>query len=342
MRSVIPTRDLLGRELRDLRVSVTDRCNFRCRYCMPKETFGPGFRFLPRSEILTFEEITRVVEAATWLGVTKVRLTGGEPLLRRDLPTLVDMLSQLPRVADLAMTTNGFLLARSARALAAAGLQRVTVSLDSIDPQVFRLMNGVDLAIEPVLEGIQAAAEAGLGPIKLNAVIRRGLNEDGILELAAFARKHGYVLRLIEYMDVGESHGWRMEEVLPSSEVLALIGAEWPLEAVESGHPGDVAQGYRYLDGGGEIGVISSVTEPFCGACSRLRLTADGKLHTCLFARLGHDLRPRLRQGADREALIAELRAIWGVRADRYSELRSSQTRQPAAVGKPEMSYLGG
>jgi cyclic pyranopterin phosphate synthase len=309
---------------------------------MPKETFGPGFRFLPRSEILTFEEITRVVEAATWLGVTKVRLTGGEPLLRRDLPTLVEMLSALPRLVDLAMTTNGVLLARSARALAAAGLRRVTVSLDSIDPQIFRLMNGVDLAIEPVLEGIEAAAEAGLGPIKLNAVIRRGLNEDGILELAAFARKHGYVLRLIEYMDVGESHGWKMEEVVPSSEVLALIGAEWPLEAMVAGHSGEVAQGHRYLDGGGEIGVISSVTEPFCGACSRLRLTADGKLHTCLFARLGHDLRPRLRQGADREALVDELRAIWGVRADRYSELRSSQTRQPAGVGKPEMSYLGG
>jgi cyclic pyranopterin phosphate synthase len=336
------TLDLLGRPLGDLRVSVTDRCNFRCRYCMPKETFGPGFRFLPRSEILTFEEITRVVEAATTLGVTKIRLTGGEPLLRRDLPTLVEMLAALPGVTDLAMTTNGALLAGSAKRLAAAGLQRVTVSLDSVDPHIFSLMNGVDQPIEPVLEGIRAAAEAGLGPVKLNAVIRRGLNERGILELAQFARENGYVLRLIEYMDVGESHGWRMEEVVPSAEVLALIGARWPLEPEEARSPSDVAQAHRYRDGGGEIGVISSVTEPFCGACSRLRLTADGKLHTCLFARLGHDLRPLLRAGEDRQTLIEELRAIWGIRADRYSELRSSQTAKHAEVGKPEMSYLGG
>lgn len=337
-----PTYDLLGRPLRDLRVSVTDRCNFRCRYCMPKETFGPGFRFLPRSEVLTFEEIARVVEAATALGVTKVRLTGGEPLLRRDLPALVRMLAQLPGLADLAMTTNGSLLAKWAGELAAAGLQRVTVSLDSVDPQTFRLMNGVGLPLEPVLEGIAAAEKAGLGPIKLNAVIRRGLNEDGVLELARFAREHGYILRLIEYMDVGESHGWRMEEVVPSSELLALIGAEWPLEPKEASNQADVAQRFRYRDGGGEMGVISSVTAPFCGACSRLRLTADGRLHTCLFARLGYDLRPRLREGCDRRVLIDELRAIWGVRVDRYSELRSSQTEPSETVGKPEMSYLGG
>lgn len=336
------TRDRLGRPLSDLRISVTDRCNFRCRYCMPKETFGPGFQFLPRSEILTFEEITRVVEAATALGVSKVRLTGGEPLLRRNLPTLVEMLASLPGIADLAMTTNGALLARWAQPLAAAGLQRVTVSLDSVDPQVFRLMNGVGLPIEPVLEGIEAAVAAGLGPIKLNAVIRRGLNEEGVLELAAFARQHGSILRLIEYMDVGESHGWRMEEVVPSSELLALIGAKWPLAAEQARNPADVAQRYRYRDGGGEIGVISSVTAPFCGACARLRLTADGKLHTCLFARQGHDLRSQLRQGADRQALIEELGVIWGNRSDRYSELRSSQTKNPAVVGKPEMSYLGG
>jgi cyclic pyranopterin phosphate synthase len=342
MNPVTPTQDLLGRPLRDLRVSVTDRCNFRCRYCMPKETFGPGFRFLPRAEILAFEEITRVVEAASSLGVTKVRLTGGEPLLRRDLPALVGMLAALPGVSDLAMTTNGALLARWAEELAQAGLQRVTVSLDSVDPEVFRLMNGVGLPIEPVLEGIEAAVQAGLGPIKLNAVIRRGLNEGGILELANYARDHGHVLRLIEYMDVGESHGWKMEEVVPSAEVLALIGTSWPLERAEPHHSADVAQRYRYRDGAGEVGVISSVTAPFCGDCSRLRLTADGRLHTCLFARQGHDLRPRLRAGVDREELIEELRGLWAARADRYSELRASQTQRPAALGKPEMSYLGG
>lgn len=309
---------------------------------MPREVFGPGFRFLPRAEILTFEEIVRVVEAATALGVTKVRLTGGEPLLRRDLPTLVGMLAELPGLADLAMTTNGFLLGKWAQPLAAAGLRRVTVSLDSVDPHTFRLMNGVDLPIEPVLEGIEAAAQAGLGPIKLNAVVRRGLNEDGILELAAYAREHGYTLRLIEYMDVGESHGWKMEEVVPSAELLAVIGARWPLVPERAKNAGDVAQRYRYQNGGGELGLISSVTAPFCGTCSRLRLTADGKLHTCLFARQGHDLRPRLRQGLDRRELVEELRAVWGVRVDRYSELRSGQTQPPAAVGKPEMSYLGG
>ncbi|MGH7642681.1 MAG: GTP 3',8-cyclase MoaA [Candidatus Dormibacteria bacterium] len=337
----MPTHDLLGRPLGDLRVSVTDKCNFRCRYCMPKETFGPGFQFLPRAEILTFEEITRVVEATIALGVTKVRLTGGEPLLRRDLPTLVRMLADLPGLDDLAMTTNGALLASWAKPLAAAGLGRVTVSLDSVDPQVFSLMNGVDQPIGPVLAGIAAASEAGLGPIKLNAVIRRGLNDEGIVGLADFARQHGYLLRVIEYMDVGESHGWRMEEVVPSSEVLERVGARWPLTPVEARSPADVAQRYRYLDGGGEIGVISSVSAPFCGACSRLRLTADGKIHTCLFARLGHDLRAQLRQGISRQGLIDELGAVWAIRADRYSELRSSHTEHSGAA-KPEMSYLGG
>ena len=337
-----PTQDQLGRRLRDLRVSVTDRCNFRCRYCMPASIFGPGFRFLPRSEILDFEEITRVVEAATTLGVTKVRLTGGEPLLRRDLPVLVRMLAALPGVSDIAMTTNGVLLARWAEELADAGLDRVTVSLDSIDPDVFRLMNGVGLPVESVLEGIAAAVRAGLGPIKLNAVVRRGLNDGGILELAAYARDHGHTLRLIEYMDVGESHGWKMDEVVPSSEVVAMIGAAWAVEPADADHPSDVARNYRYSDGAGEFGVISSVTQPFCRDCSRLRLTADGKLHTCLFARQGHDLRPLLRGGACREELIQELRTIWTRRADRYSELRPGVGQGATAVAKPEMSYLGG
>ena len=342
MNPVEVTQDLLGRPLRDLRVSVTDRCNFRCRYCMPLSTFGPGFRFLPRAEILTFEEIRKVVEAATCLGVSKVRLTGGEPLLRRDLPVLVQMLSALPAVSDLALTTNGALLAGQARALALAGLHRVTVSLDSVDPEVFRVMNGVGLPIEPVFEGIAAAVEAGLGPVKLNAVIRRGLNDGGILDLAAYAREHGHTLRLIEYMDVGESHGWKMEEVVPSAEVISVIGSRWDLERADAHHPADVAQRYRYLDGAGEVGVISSVTAPFCADCSRLRLTADGKLHTCLFARQGHDLRTLLREGADRQDLLDALSRVWTTRSDRYSELRSSQGEQAAAVGKPEMSYLGG
>lgn len=336
------SQDLLGRRLRDLRVSVTDRCNFRCRYCMPVSTFGPGFRFLPRAEILDFEEITKVVEAATDLGVTKVRLTGGEPLLRRDLPVLVRMLAALPGVSDLAMTTNGVLLASWAEKLADAGLQRVTVSLDSVDPDVFRLMNGVGLPVETVLEGIAAAVRAGLGPIKLNAVIRRGLNDDGIVELAGYARDHGHTLRLIEYMDVGESHGWKMAEVVPSAEVIAMIADTWAIEPIDADHPSDVARQYRYSDGAGEFGVISSVTAPFCRDCSRLRLTADGKLHTCLFAREGHDLRPQLRGGATREELIEELRGIWTNRSDRYSELRSGAGSGDPAAAKPEMSYLGG
>jgi cyclic pyranopterin phosphate synthase len=342
MTLVATVQDLLGRSLGDLRISVTDRCNFRCRYCMPRETFGPGFRFLPRAEILTFEEITRAAEAAAQLGVTKLRITGGEPLLRRELAALVQQLASIPGIDDLAMTTNGALLARSVEALAQAGLQRVTVSLDSVDPDVFRLMNGVGLPLEPVLEGIDAAVRAGLGPVKLNAVIRRGLNEDGILALAEYARAGGHILRLIEYMDVGETHGWRMEEVMPSREVISLISSTWPLDPVASKARSDVAQRYRYRDGQGELGVISSVTEPFCGDCSRLRLTADGKLHTCLFARQGYDLREVLRAGADREELVDALRGVWRVRSDRYSELRSQSASGPAALPKKEMSYLGG
>jgi len=342
MNFVAPVQDLLGRSLGDLRISVTDRCNFRCRYCMPRETFGPGFRFLPRSEILTFEEITRVADAAASLGVTKLRITGGEPLLRRELAALVQQLASIPGIDDLAMTTNGALLARSVEELAQAGLHRVTVSLDSVDPDVFRLMNGVGLPVEPVLAGIVATVRAGLGPVKLNAVIRRGLNEDGILALAEYARAGGHILRLIEYMDVGETHGWRMEEVMPSREVISLISSAWPLDPVASKAPSDVARRYRYRDGQGEVGVISSVTAPFCGDCSRLRLTADGKLHTCLFSRQGYDIREVLRAGADREELVEALRRVWRLRSDRYSELRSQPIAGPASPPKKEMSYLGG
>ncbi|MGH7698743.1 MAG: GTP 3',8-cyclase MoaA, partial [Candidatus Dormibacteria bacterium] len=335
-------KDRLGRPLTDLRVSVTDRCNFRCRYCMPSEIFGPGFRFLSRAEILSFEEIAEVVEVATELGVTKVRLTGGEPLLRRQLPALVEQLVALPAVRDLAMTTNGALLGRWAQPLAQAGLHRVTVSLDSVDPEVFQQMNGVGVGLDQVLAGIEAAVAAGLGPVKLNAVVRRGLNDDGILDLAAYARDQGHNLRLIEYMDVGESHGWRMEEVVPGRELLATISGRWPLEPVAAARGSEVASRYRYLDGGGELGLITSVTQPFCGSCSRLRLTADGRLHTCLFSSGGHDLRSLLRGGQGHAALRAELERIWVAREDRYSELRAGRTVAGQRLPKPEMSYLGG
>ena len=333
--------DRLERPLCDLRVSVTDRCNFRCSYCMPMAVFGPGFQFLPRSEVLSFEEIATVVEAATSLGVTKVRLTGGEPLLRRELPRLVERIAGVSMVQDLALTTNGALLGRQAHDLAAAGLRRITVSLDSVDPAVFRLMNGVGVELATVLDGLSAAEAAGLAPIKLNAVVRRGLNDGGILDLANFARRNGYQLRLIEYMDVGESHGWRLDEVVPSAELLTTIEAMWPLEAVSPNYPGEVARRFRYRDGQGEIGLISSVTAPFCGGCTRLRLSADGRLHTCLFSRGGLDIRPVLRNGGGREQVAVALRTLWGDRRDRYSDERAART--PSALPpKVEMSYLGG
>ncbi len=333
--------DQMGRPLRDLRVSVTDRCNFRCGYCMPREVFGPGFKFLPRSEVLTFEEITVVVRAAVALGARKVRLTGGEPLLRRDLPELVRMLAQVDGVEDLAMTTNGALLDRYAAPLAEAGLNRVTVSLDSVDPVVFEAMNGVGVELEQVLRGLESAAATALHPVKLNAVIRRGVNDQGIVPLAAFARDRGYVLRLIEYMDVGETHGWRLEEVVPAREVVARISARWPLDPVAPAYPGEVASRFRYRDGGGEVGVISSVTAPFCGGCTRLRLSADGRVHTCLFSRGGLDLRPTLRSGAGQSGAEAALRSLWSARRDRYSEERAEMSADHLAP-KVEMSYLGG
>ncbi len=334
-------QDRRGRPLRDLRVSVTDRCNFRCAYCMPKEVFGPGFKFLPHADVLTFEEIVEVVRAAVALGVRKVRLTGGEPLLRRGLPELVRMVAGIEGVEDLAMTTNGALLERYALPLAEAGLKRVTVSLDSVDPEVFLAMNGVEVELDQVLRGLDAAVKAGLKPVKLNAVIRRGLNDSGIVALAQFARERGHILRLIEYMDVGESHGWRLEEVVPAREVIETIGSHWPLEAEPPSYPGEVASRFRYLDGQGEVGVISSVTAPFCGGCTRLRLSADGRLHTCLFSRGGVDVRPLLRSHPTPGAIEAALRSLWGDREDRYSEERSQQTAS-ARRPKVEMSYLGG
>jgi GTP 3',8-cyclase len=330
--------DRLGRPIRDLRVSVTDRCNFRCVYCMPKEVFGRDYPFLPRAELLTFEEIERLARAFAALGVEKIRITGGEPLVRRDVETLVAMLARIPGL-DLTLTTNGALLARKAQALKDAGLDRITVSLDSLDDATFRAMNDVDFPVARVLAGIDAALAAGLDPVKVNVVVKRGVNDDGVVAMARAFRGTGVVVRFIEYMDVGHTNGWRMDDVVPAAEIVAAIDSEYPLEPVEPGYRGEVAGRWRYRDGNGEIGVISSVTQPFCRDCTRARLSADGKLYTCLFAVRGHDLRALLRGGASDGELAAALRAIWSARTDRYSELRSAET---AGLEKVEMSYIGG
>ena len=342
-------RDRLGRPLRDLRISVTDRCNFRCTYCMPKEIFDRDYRFLPHADLLSFEEITRVVQSFIALGVEKVRLTGGEPLLRKDLHRLVEMLARLTtidgRPLDIALTTNGSLLARKAQALADAGLRRVTVSLDGLDDAVFRRMNDVDFAVTEVLAGIDAAAAAGLGPVKVNMVVKRGVNDSEVVPMARHFRGTGHIVRFIEYMDVGSSNGWRMVDVVPSSEVVERIGREVaPLAAIDANYPGEVAERWRYGDGSGEIGVISSVTQAFCRSCTRARLSTEGMLYLCLFADRGYDLRRLLRGAADQPAadgavLQTSIARIWGERADRYSELRSEATAQRPKV---EMSYIGG
>ena len=330
--------DTLRRPLRDLRISVTDRCNFRCVYCMPKEVYGRDWRFLPRRQLLSYEEIERLVRIFVALGVEKIRLTGGEPLVRRDVERLVARLARNPGL-DLTMTTNGSLLPQKASALKAAGLKRITVSLDSLDDDVFRVMNDVDFPVERVLAGIEAAAAAGFAPIKINMVVRRGLNEESVLPMARYCRESGHIARFIEYMDVGQTNGWRLDDVVPAGEILASIDAELPLEPVVPTYPGEVARRYRYRDGGGEIGVIASVTEPFCGDCTRARLSADGKLFTCLFAFRGHDLRALLRGGASDEEIAAAVAEVWRRREDRYSELRSGET---VDLPKVEMSYIGG
>ncbi len=330
--------DTLGRPIRDLRVSVTDRCNFRCVYCMPKEVFGREYPFMPRAELLTFEEIERLARSFAGLGVEKIRVTGGEPLVRRDLEVLVGKLAAIPGL-DLALTTNGALLAQKAQALRNAGLRRITVSLDSLDDEVFRAMNDVDFPVERVLAGIDAALAAGLEPVKVNVVVKRGLNEDGILPLAKAFRGTGVVLRFIEYMDVGHTNGWRLDDVVPAAEIVETLAAEFPLEPVAESYRGEVANRYRYADGAGEIGVIASVTQPFCGDCTRARLSADGRLYTCLFAVRGHDLRALLRGGASDSELDEAIADVWRARGDRYSELRSAATPDPARV---EMSYIGG
>jgi len=332
-------RDTRGRPLHDLRISVTDRCNFRCVYCMPRAVFGPDHAFLPRAELLTFEEIARLVRIFTGLGVEKVRLTGGEPLVRRELPSLVAELAEIPGVRDLTLTTNGVLLPEHAAALKAAGLHRVTISLDADDDATFVRMNDSGVPVSRVLAGIEAAEAAGLGPIKLNMVVKRGWNEHAILPMARRFRGSGRILRFIEYMDVGHSNGWRLDEVVSADEIERTIASEFPLEPMPATNPGEVAERYRYADGGGEIGIIASVSRPFCGDCNRARLSADGRLYTCLFATTGHDLRALLRGGASDEELTASVRAIWEEREDRYSEIRSADT---VALPKVEMSYIGG
>src|SRR6266545_2186248 len=329
--------DSLGRSLRDLRVSVTDRCNFRCVYCMPKDVFGRDYPFLPHADLLTFEEIARLARLFKAHGVEKIRLTGGEPLLRRNLERLVEMLAAIGGL-DLTLTTNGALLARRARELKAAGLNRVTVSLDAIDDGIFRAMNDADFPVAKVLEGIDAAACAGLAPIKINMVVKRGMNEREILPMAHRFKGSGHVLRFIEYMDVGQTNGWRMDEVVPAREILAAIASEFPLEPVEAAYRGEVARRWRYADGSGEIGVIASVTQPFCGDCTRARISADGQLYTCLFAVRGHDLRALVRSDASDADITAAIEAIWSRRTDRYSELRTAKT---ADLPKIEMSYIG-
>jgi cyclic pyranopterin phosphate synthase len=329
--------DTLGRPLHDLRISITDRCNFRCVYCMPKEVFGRDYEFLPRAELLSFEEIDRLARAFVANGVAKIRITGGEPLVRRDVERLIELLAAIDGL-DLTLTTNGALLSQKAQALASAGLKRVTVSLDSLDDATFRAMNDVDFPVAQVLEGIEAAAAAGL-PVKVNVVVKRGLNDDGILDLARHFRATPHTLRFIEYMDVGHTNGWRLDDVVPAAEIVERISSEFPLEPVDPAYRGEVARRWRYADGLGEVGVIASVTQPFCGDCTRARISADGRLYTCLFAVQGHDLRGLVRNGASDEALVARVAELWTVRADRYSELRTAKT---AALPKIEMSYIGG
>jgi cyclic pyranopterin phosphate synthase len=334
----LPALDARGRSLHDLRISVTDRCNFRCVYCMPKDVYGRDFPFLPHAELLTFEEIARIAAIFVRQGVRKIRLTGGEPLLRRNLERLVAMLAAIGDV-DLTLTTNGALLARKARALRDAGLTRVTVSLDALDDPTFRAMNDVDFPVRRVLDGIDAAHAAGLSPVKINAVVKRGLNEHAIVPLARHFRDSGHIVRFIEYMDVGHTNGWRMDHVVPAAEIIERIDREFPLEPVDPNYAGEVAQRWRYRDNGHEIGVIASVTQAFCRACSRARLSTDGKLYTCLFADHGYDLRALLRDAYSDAQIGNAIAAIWRTRTDRYSEIRTANTPRESRV---EMSYIGG
>ncbi len=335
----VPPLDTFHRPLRDLRISVTDRCNFRCGYCMPKEIFGHGYDFLPKEDILTFEEIARLAGIFVQLGVEKVRLTGGEPLLRRQLDRLVRLLAPLDGLRDLTLTTNGSRLCEEAAKLHAAGLLRLTVSVDSLDDAIFRAMNDVDFPVHRVLSGIDAARAAGFRPIKINLVVKRGVNDGEIVPMARHFRGPDFILRFIEYMDVGNTNGWRMQDVVPGAEIIARLEAELPLEALPAQYRGEVARRYRHRDGGGEIGIIASVTQPFCGDCTRARLSAEGRLYTCLFASAGHDLRTPLRAGATDTEITALISRVWTARTDRYSELRSAATPPRTKV---EMAHIGG
>ena len=336
--------DLFGRPLRDLRISVTDRCNFRCPYCMPAEIFGEAYRFLPKDEILTFEEIARLSRLFVELGVNKLRITGGEPLLRVDLPALISQLAEIPGADDITLTTNGYLLAQNAQPLKDAGLHRITVSLDSLDDEVFKQMNGRGFDTVRVLEGIERASEAGLLPIKINAVVQKGVNDHTIVDLARHFKGAGHIVRFIEYMDVGNRNGWKLDEVVPAAEIVSRIDAELPLEPADANYPGEVANRWRYRDGEGEIGVIASVTQPFCADCTRARLSTEGRLYTCLFATDGIDLRGPMRDGATDSELVEIITGVWNRRRDRYSEERSENTTDDAANARPkvEMYQIGG
>ncbi|MBC8331099.1 MAG: GTP 3',8-cyclase MoaA [Anaerolineae bacterium] len=335
---MVPITDSYQRPLHDLRISVTDRCNFRCAYCMPKEVFGRDHIFLPKDDLLTFEEITRLARILANLGVRKIRLTGGEPLLRREVEALIEMLAALPNI-EIAMTTNGTLLARKAQILKNAGLHRITVSLDALDNATFKQMNDVNVPVQTVLDGITAAEEAGLTPLKINMVVKRGVNNKDILPMARYFHGSGHILRFIEFMDVGSTNGWRMDQVVSAKEIAETINSQMPIELLEANYRGEVANRWRYTDGGGEIGIIASVTQPFCGNCTRLRFSAKGELFTCLFGTRGHDLRALLRDGASDNELHQHIATIWQARTDNYSEARSTATSN---LPKVEMSYIGG
>ena len=338
--SAIPSvQDQLKRPVRDLRVSVTDRCNLRCTYCMPKEVFDEHHAFLPKDKVLRFEEIIRVAKATAALGVNKIRITGGEPLMRKELPHLIEMLLAIPGIEDVALTTNAILLPRHAKDLANAGLSRITVSLDSLDDETMGKINGMGIGATPVLEGIQAVVDAGLGPVKINSVLQRGVNDHEILDLANHFRGTGHILRFIEFMDVGTMNKWNMETVIPSATIVDTINAVHPLRPATPNYTGEVANRYVYEDGEGEIGLISSVTQPFCGGCTRLRLSSEGKLYTCLFGTEGHDIRPMLRSGMTQDALQEYIDGVWRKRSDNYSEKRS--TIDPSHR-KVEMYHIGG
>jgi cyclic pyranopterin phosphate synthase len=335
--------DTRGRLLRDLRISVTDRCNFRCTYCMPKSVFGKDYRFLPQSELLNFDEITRITKLFVAHGVEKIRLTGGEPLLRKNVDVLIHMLTAIKTLdgnpLDIALTTNASLLFKKAHALKAAGLQRVTVSLDSLDEAKFRAMNDVDYSVADVLKGIDAACNAGFASIKINMVVKKGVNDQDVVAMAKHFKGSGHIVRFIEFMDVGSSNGWRMDDVVPSAEIVRMIDAEMPLIEAKSNYTGEVAERWAYADGSGEIGVISSVTQAFCATCTRTRISTDGKLYTCLFSQTGHDLRTLMRSGKNDHEIAGAIGLIWNQRQDQYSEIRTEET---AKMKKVEMSYIGG